>query len=134
MTWKVSLIVSPHLYNKNLENIFPLLFISLHFLNFLFYILLFLDIFHKENHVGDEFVPSQRSVKCQHQRCGSFSPLTQDSLSSLFSYSLFIKTSSTELQIVFCKNNLLFKCYEGKKRPCLHSSQQIQRNDCCVLR
>lgn len=59
------LIVLQCLYNKNLENIFILLFLSLLLSIFCFFppcFLLFLEIFQKESQVGDKFVLRQKKV------------------------------------------------------------------------
>lgn len=77
------LIVSKCLYNKNLENIFILLFLSSLLSIFCFftpYFLLLSEIFQKKSQVSDEFVPRQRSAKFHHQVCGLFSPVVPGSL------------------------------------------------------
>lgn len=132
------LIVLQCLYNTNLENIFILLFLSLLFIHFLLfspYFLLFLEIFQKESQVGDKFVPRQKSVKHQRQICGLFSLLVPGSL--LVSFHIRFPSKLLQQNSSLCSVQTIYSfptvsiVREG--RSCLHSSQEMKRNDCCVL-
>lgn len=130
------LIVLQCLYNKNLENILIISFIT-HLFSAFFPIFCYFqgEILQKKSQVSDKFVPRQRRTKSQYQVCGSFSPVDPSSL--LVSFHICFPLTLLQRNSNLCSVQTIYSfptvSIVREKRPCLHSSQEMKRNDCCVL-